>query len=566
VTAHYRRYRHMPLAASVAVLGLLSTAFAPASSTAQSDVDAGTASVDGIPVTFYTDSDDSTLQPVVLELVRTIDETGQTTGTGRWANQGYAYAYAVIGEDVCGDVQGALDQQMVRSIVDYVAGHRAGADDVFLPGVDGRVVAYAEDELGGMLLAAAASAQGAHLAGVATAGAVIDPHEVRFSDGNVARTSATTVALRSPLCPDGPDATIPNRNAFWDSRDLSLRPESLAGTPTLFLHDGAGPSPAAPLLDLWQGLNPTEQKRATHRELIIAPAPVSPRFGDQTVTPQPLDLFVESLFDGDSTGRYRYGNPVRINHGAASCDLGGCYTRGGAAWGTNLLDQVSTTTLFLNRTVEQDLSCVPVCVPGPGTGESGTLESVNRFEPPHAPVSTWLDGGADSETLTQDDPLNDDTGIVGDVALSVGHGYHSLAFQTAAVTRPTRILGRVELDGHFQTGAAGGTITPILVHESNGTTDIIARGAVDLDFHADTATRNHVNGWKAATIRFDLANTVLAKGDRLMVILQSNNIDHFEAGTAQGTVNIATGPVDAVTDRGAVLRIPVLSLYGSPFG
>jgi hypothetical protein len=59
---------------------------------------------------------------------------------------------------------------------------------------------------------------------------------------------------------------------------------------------------------------------------------------------------------------------------------------------------------------------------------------------------------------------------------------------------------------------------------------------------------------------------VLAKGDRLMVILQSNNIDHFEAGTAQGTVNIATGPVDAVTDRGAVLRIPVLSLYGSPFG
>lgn len=265
----------------------------------------------------------------------------------------------------------------------------------------------------------------------------------------------------------------------------------------------------------------------------------------------------------DGPAPFRYRSPEFTY--SLDCVLGQfCTTLWSARGAQTRLPPSRDVRLFLNRTFEQDFDCAPTCVPGPGTGEVGTLEDTNRFTPPHAPVFTWVDAGANSEHVTAHDPLNEGAGIGGNEALPGGHGYHSLAFHTPVLDDFLHLVGRPRVEGWFNTGSAGGTITPILVavgptgtEPATTSTTVVTRGALDLDLAADRATRQHTAGWKAGTIVFDSVDVTIPEGWRLMLVLQSSNVDAFTPGTAQGTVNVATGPVDGVTTAGSVLHLPV---------
>lgn len=562
-----------PATAALALAAIAATAFAPAPS--EVETVAGTVAIDGVAVTYYLDDDPTSDQPVVLELLDDVTDAGEAGGTGRWLQKlGIGYAYAELGEH-CGDLGGPEDQELVNDIGRFLSGQLEAEDGTVLDGVTGDVAAYAADENAGLLLAAATGAAPFRFAAVAATGAITDKHDQYFSEGNVARAQPLLQLGRdAALCELPQAATDPAVTGFWQSRDMTRRSYSL-DVPTLLVHDGASPFELGQTLDLWQALRIGDDVRPepVQRWLRLDARDPGVRWGDPTSGTALLDVFIGAhLLRGPEGAALRSDLNTRprveLAAGAFGCSVpvtcDGSQASLAVKGGPGTVDGVVNDTLFLNRTFEQDFDCTPVCVPGPGTGEVGTLEDVNLFTPPHAPVFSWADAGADSETLTADDPLNDGSGIAGQEALPGGHGYHSLYFATDPAPAATGIVGRAVLDGFFDTPSPGGTITPILLDvDTQGQTTVISRGALDLDY-ADARSRDvHIRGWKPARVVFDGIVHRLGEGHRLAVVLQSQNIDHYEAGAPQGLVSVATGPVGNLTTTGSVLHVPLLPKLGA---
>lgn len=539
-----------PLAVLVtAALAWASLGLAPAVDAAP-DPEVTRFRVGPVEVELWTDAGATAPQPVVVELTDGHEAIEHRMLPERWLDRGHAYAWAAMwtsgfGEQDrdCGDLAGPQDRADVRRLVDVLTGAAADDAGTVHTALDGRIVVAAEQRTSDAVLAAVLEDDPVRLDGLAVAGGTLDPHDRLHSDGNVPRatgvvTSAVQAALGDCAFPD--DAADPARTDFWTDRDSRDRLERL-DTPLVVqefsTHGervGAGPSILAGL----------DARRDAPPSWLHVSAPDQNVWRGTSGAAALLDGLVDLAFV-DPSGRTLAGLPrIAVEHDERTFERAA----------------TDPVRLFLNRTFEQDLDCVPVCVPGPGTGEIGSLDATNRFTPPHAPVFTWADAGVDDERTTKDDPLNDGAGIGGNEALPGGHGYHSLAFRSGPAAAGTIVHGTVTLDGWFQTSRPGGTVTPILTatDPSSGAQRVIAYGAIALD-HADSlAEAAHRPGWKQMRVTFESVHWPFAEGDRLQLILQSQ-ASPFEFGNAQLTVNVATGPVEGVTEDGSSLTVPVLS-------
>ncbi len=502
-------------------------------------------------VELWTDGTRTGPQPVVVEITDGHEAIEHRMLPERWLEQGYAYAWAAMWtadvaeqDRACGDLAGPQDRADVRQLVGVLTGAEPDdAGDVH-SSLDGRIVLATELRTSDAALATVLDDDPVHVDGLAIAGGTLDPHDRLHSRGNVRLVDdPLTTVLTATLgdCAFPPAAQDPARTEFWTSRDSRDRLDRLT-TPLLVQdfsrdgeHVGAGP-------EILAGLDRVDSPPTSWLHVSTPDQDVWRGTGRAS---QLLDGLVASAF-GDAAGAAAMADEPRIgvDHDERR------FARA----------DVRDVRLHLNRTFEQDLGCAPVCVPPPGTGEVGSLEVVNRFTAPHAPVFTWVDAGVDDERLTADDPLNDGSGVAGVGALPGGHGYHSLAFRTGPAAADTIVHGSVELDGWFQTGSAGGTVTPILTatDPSDGTQRVIAYGAVDLDYAGSLAAAEHAPGWKRMRVRFDAVHWAFRAGEQLQLVLQSQ-ASPFENGRAQGTVNVATGPVDGVTDEGSTVVMPVLT-------
>jgi X-Pro dipeptidyl-peptidase len=200
-------------------------------------------------------------------------------------------------------------------------------------------------------------------------------------------------------------------------------------------------------------------------------------------------------------------------------------------------------TLHLHRGFDQDIP--GVTVPPPGTGETGTLET----QPADDGVFTYVDTGAVSEEFTLRDPLNEP-----------GHGYYSLFYQSAALTRKLRLAGSAELDFWVRTSTEHQHITPLLVDVlPNGQLRLIERGFLNLDYRGglEQADPMASGEWGSGTVTFLPQDFTIPAGHRIGLILQSSNTVWAVPGAA-GIVNVAHGPVPGVTTVGTSLTLPLV--------
>lgn len=224
-----------------------------------------------------------------------------------------------------------------------------------------------------------------------------------------------------------------------------------------------------------------------------------------------------------------------------------------------------TTSLFLNRTYEQDLNCTPVCIPGPGTGEVGELSYTNAYDGPlagrpgsYGAASGWLDTGTSTEEISRTDPWSND----GEKAAVLGgQGYYSLAFSTTPLGRDVRIAGSAELEGYFSLlGPITGThITPILVDiDANDRYKTIQRGFLNVDYREGLeSSAGAPSGMFRADVEFLPEDYVVPAGHRIGMILQSSNTVWALPGNPGGFTNVFLGGDDF---DGTVLHLPLVDV------
>jgi X-Pro dipeptidyl-peptidase len=233
------------------------------------------------------------------------------------------------------------------------------------------------------------------------------------------------------------------------------------------------------------------------------------------------------------------------------------------------LEKTRTHSLFLNRTYEQDLDCIPVCIPGPGTGEVGELSYTNRPTGPlagrsgrYGPTSGWLDTGVTGEEIATNDPWSNDGQKLDKLG---GQGYYSLAFSTTPLTRDVQIAGSAVLEGYYNfIRAEGAGLTPVLVDIApNDDYKVIQRGFLNTDYRnglSDSA--GPARGWVRADVTFFPEDYTVPEGHRIGVIVTSSNSVWTVPGTPAGFVSVGLGPnVGGLpTDTGTVLHLPLVDV------
>ena len=379
----------------------------------------------------------------------------------------------------------------------------------------------------------------------------LDPAGEHFLDSLIARTGECgTLAHTQEAYTRSPDY-----GPFWQERDYTLDPSAWRAAVLLSHGWNDFNVKADEAVRLWEVLpldNPAtpELDGVRDKRLFLTQDTHSSATDYPAFVELRRDMLLAYLLD-DPVARARLdADPLRVT------SLGTGAERRAADFpfpGTRSLN------LFLNRFFVQDLDCVPVCVPGPGTGEIGTLEPVNRFEgsegmdTPGAwfPQASWLDVPVTTEDLSRQDPLNDGSGIAGNEALPGGHGYVSLYFETAPLEAPVEVNGSTVLRGWFQksTPAPSGTVMPILIDVApDGSTRTIQRGFLNLDYAAGLATAQAAAGWVSADIRFLPSHHRIEAGHKLALVVQSNNALWALPGRP-AVADLAAGPPAAERRR-----------------
>ncbi len=535
----------------------------------------------------------------------------------RHLGEGIAAAAADVlgtrGSTGCWDYGGLDEQQSGIDVVNFLAGETPDVDGNFLTWSNGRVgmtgVSY-EGTTANMVAAAGDRAPG--LKAVVPIAAISHWYGYAYSNGMrffLNSESATDEGFDTPLLFDhGFSDTLHTDNAvegaiahndgdcgaiehemqaysrnpdyteFWQERDYSVPTAEQWTAATMIVHG-------------WNDYNVKQDEAIDLYEHLAT-------LDDPTTAsvegPSDLRLWMTQSRHANGTGNgysetlasfwranlLNPGTPAQLDAAAFLEGQAPVYTRpqvGGSAGADD--DAVTDFTeyppvagaqpleLFLNRTYEQD---VPgVTVPGPGTGEVGELSLTNRFGGPtdgrpgaYGATSSWLDSALATEEVSNRDPWSNDgkpaNGQIG------GQGYYSLAFSTPAVTRDTRILGSAVLDGVFQTAApvAGGAITPILVDITpSGAYRTIQRGFMNLDYRdGREASAGPMSGWEDVVIELLPEDYVVAKGNRIGLILQSSNNVWALPGNPMGLVTVGLGgPGQRDGDAdGTTLRLPIV--------
>jgi X-Pro dipeptidyl-peptidase len=337
---------------------------------------------------------------------------------------------------------------------------------------------------------------------------------------------ADAAAARATPCPDAVEhtqrgySTSPDYDDFWLERDY---------------RKDAGRIRAAVLIAHgWQDYNVKQEEGIALWDAIPeANVPLKRMFLTQGTHSTPSGALWNDLLDG-FLGRYLKGEDTGVENSPAVITTGRTVDDSGAYEDLEPREETAwppagTTdrTLFIRRSFDQDL---PVELPPPGTGETGTLSP----EPTDAEdVFTWVDTGVMSEEVTTRDPLNED-----------GHGYYSLFHKSEPLSAPLRMVGRAVLDATV-IGSGGTTLTPVLVDVApDGTLTTVARGFLNLDYRNGLAKAEPTSDWAHARVSFLPQDFTFPAGHAIGLLLQGSNTVWALPGTP-GPVNIDMGGADA---------------------
>lgn len=211
----------------------------------------------------------------------------------------------------------------------------------------------------------------------------------------------------------------------------------------------------------------------------------------------------------------------------------------------------SELTLHLGRTFDYPVDGAPREGLVGSTGETGILS----LEPQDDGAFAWIDTGLASEPFAENDPLNEP-----------GHGYYSLLYASPPLEGDLRIAGSAQLDGWFRSATGPGVhLTPILLDLApDGSATVAARGFLNLDYRDGLEEADPLGSFEWAHAAVDLLpqDHTFRAGHRIAVLTMSSNTVWAVPGNPGGAVNIANGPIEGVTERGTVLRLPVVGLRG----
>ena len=215
--------------------------------------------------------------------------------------------------------------------------------------------------------------------------------------------------------------------------------------------------------------------------------------------------------------------------------------------------RTSELTLHLGRVFDYDVDGLPQEGLVGSTGETGTLS----LEPQDDGAFAWIDAGLASEPFVENDTQNEP-----------GHGYYSLLYSTPPLAEDVRIAGSAQLDGWFRSATGPGVhLTPVLLDIApDGTAKVAERGFLNLDYRNGLHEADPLGSFEYGRARVDLLpqDYTFRAGHRIAILTMSSNTVWAVPGNPGGVVNIANGPLEGVTQRGTVLRLPVVGLRGDP--
>jgi X-Pro dipeptidyl-peptidase len=257
-----------------------------------------------------------------------------------------------------------------------------------------------------------------------------------------------------------------------------------------------------------------------------------------------LDAFLDHTLLGVNNGIDREKERV-ITRGRTVTDAGAYQTLDPSPETDWPPAKTRDVSLHINRVFDYDVPGMPE-IP-PGTGETGTLDLEPNPDPRY-PSFTYFDVGAMSEEISTRDPLNEP-----------GHGYYSLAYRSAPLAKPARLVGsaRLEVDVRYQN--PGQHLTPLLVDVlPSGELRLVERGFLYLDYAGGLAKADPEPGaWVDATVEFLPQDFTFPAGHRIGLILQSSNTVWAVPGAA-GQINIAHGTVPDTDTRTGRLVLPMV--------
>jgi X-Pro dipeptidyl-peptidase len=521
-------------------------------------------SVDGSTINVEVARDDAQGPvPVLLTYspYNTLSENGGNIADGdSWVAKGYARAYAdVLGTRAstgCWDYGGAKETQSGVDVVKFLAHQpwangNVGMIGTSYDGTTANMVAAQGDkvpELKAIVPIAAIS----RWYGYAYGGGV------RYFGNS---DSATDEGFDTPLGFDFGFALtvpLPTHEAFAGAATSRVQPcEQLAHTEKGYdrspdyddfwverdyRRHAAGFRAAVLVAHGWQDYNVKQEEGVALFDAIPAEnVPLKRLFMTQGTHSSPSGAAWNGLL-GDFLGRYLKGEDTGVEDSPVVMTTGRTVDDTGAVSNLPLREEASwppagTTdeTLWIRRSFDQD---VPgVAVPGPGTGETGTLD----VAPSGADdVFTYFDTGAATEEISTRDPLN-----------GPGHGYYSLFHKSAPLAASTRLAGSAVLDAHVL-GRGGTTLTPVLVDVSpDGTLTTVARGFLNLDYRNGLEKAEPTTDWAHARVVFLPQDFTFPAGHSIGLLLQGSNTVWALPGTP-GEVNVGMGG-----ERSSKLLLPI---------
>ncbi|MGH2684500.1 MAG: CocE/NonD family hydrolase C-terminal non-catalytic domain-containing protein, partial [Actinomycetota bacterium] len=258
-----------------------------------------------------------------------------------------------------------------------------------------------------------------------------------------------------------------------------------------------------------------------------------------------LDAFLERTLLGVHNGIDRDQTQV-LTRGRTVTDTGTFETLDPQAEDDWPPPRTRPTTLRINRKFDYDIPGMPE-VP-PGTGETGTLDTTARPDE-RFPSFVYVDNGTSTEETSLRDPLN-----------HPGHGYYSLFYQSAPLSRAQRLAGSAVLDLDVRYQNAGQHLTPLLVDVlPGGELRLVERGFLNLDYAGGLKKADPAPGeWIDARVEFLPQDFTFPAGHRIGLIIQSSNTVWAVPGGA-GQVNIAHGRVPDTKTQTGRLILPLVS-------
>lgn len=216
--------------------------------------------------------------------------------------------------------------------------------------------------------------------------------------------------------------------------------------------------------------------------------------------------------------------------------------------------------------VRNGVESLPVATSlGRSAAGASRVHTTSSSWPPAGTTRLALNLGAGSLQLGRATPETTesyvDTGAVTEEASlrrpSAGGAW--LLHQSDVLQSDVRLAGSALLDAVVNASTQSQQLDPLLVEiGADGTTTLVERGFLNLDYRAGLAKADPKTGWLRAAVTFLPQDYTFTKGSRIGLILQSSNTVWAVPGSA-GQMTFATGR-SAASPVGSRLTLPLVGL------